>query len=200
MRTRTALIPLALLLSATAAFAAPRLMNLMTLEPQSRLWVSGTSTTRDFECQATSFVTEVDARGPGAASAIVAGQKAVTTVTVDVPAAKLDCRNGTMNSHMLKALKATEHPTISFRLSSYDLAPENDGALVTLNGALTLGGVTKEISMTALAADQGAGVLKVTGSHELRMREYGLKPPSLMLGTLKVNERVNVGFDLYLKN
>lgn len=199
MRNRTALIPLALLLTATAAFA-PKLVSLMTLQPESRLWVSGTSTMRDFDCQAGTFTTAVDASEPSAAGAIAAGQKVVTTVSLDVPAAKLDCRNGTMNNHMLKALKATEHPTISFKLSSYDLAKENEGARVTLNGALTLGGVTKDITMNATATDQGDGVLRVAGTHDLRMTEYGLKPPSLMLGTMKVNERVKVGFDLYLKN
>jgi hypothetical protein len=32
------------------------------------------------------------------------------------------------------------------------------------------------------------------------MTEFGLKPPTLMLGTLKVDERVKVGFDVVLKD
>jgi hypothetical protein len=32
------------------------------------------------------------------------------------------------------------------------------------------------------------------------MTEFGLKPPTLMLGTMKVDERVTVGFDVVLKN
>ena len=43
-----------------------------------------------------------------------------------------DCRNGTMNSHMLKALKATDHPQITFRMDSYDLAPAGAGMAGTL--------------------------------------------------------------------
>ena len=31
------------------------------------------------------------------------------------------------------------------------------------------------------------------------MKEFGLKPPSLMMGTMKVDERVKVSFDLFLK-
>jgi hypothetical protein len=31
------------------------------------------------------------------------------------------------------------------------------------------------------------------------MTEWGLKPPTLMLGTMKVGDRVKVGFDLLLK-
>jgi hypothetical protein len=32
------------------------------------------------------------------------------------------------------------------------------------------------------------------------MTEFGVKPPTLMLGTMKVGDKVKVGFDLYLKN
>jgi hypothetical protein len=31
------------------------------------------------------------------------------------------------------------------------------------------------------------------------MTEFGLRPPSLMLGTMKVRDKVTVNFDLYLK-
>jgi hypothetical protein len=32
------------------------------------------------------------------------------------------------------------------------------------------------------------------------MTEYGLKPPTLMLGTMRVDERIKVGFDVILKD
>jgi hypothetical protein len=32
------------------------------------------------------------------------------------------------------------------------------------------------------------------------MTEFGLKPPTLMLGTMKVDEKLTVGFDVVLKN
>ena len=32
------------------------------------------------------------------------------------------------------------------------------------------------------------------------MTEFGLKPPTLMLGTMKVDERIKVGFDVVLKD
>jgi hypothetical protein len=33
----------------------------------------------------------------------------------------------------------------------------------------------------------------------VKMTEYGLKPPTLMLGTMKVDELVKVNFNLLLK-
>ncbi|HEY0972267.1 MAG TPA: YceI family protein [Gemmatimonadales bacterium] len=173
--------------------------NQMTLATQSRLWVNGTSTVRSFECKATEFAAAIETSGPGAAKAVAGGEKAVRTVSVTVPAARLDCDNNTMNEHMLKALKAKEHGTITFELSSYDVAPQGGKVQGTLKGKLTLGGVTKPITISAMGASMPDGTLHVTGTHELRMTDYGLKPPSLMMGTMKVHEAVKVSFDLILK-
>ena len=120
-------------------------------------------------------------------------------VRVTVPAEGLDCGNGTMNEHMLKALKAKDHPTIEFQLSSYTTSKTADGVQGDLTGVLSLGGVKKTITLQGTATDAGDGQFRVVGSHQLRMSEYGLKAPSLMLGTMKVDDRVKVSFDLVIK-
>jgi polyisoprenoid-binding protein YceI len=171
----------------------------MQLEPASRIWVKGSSTVRGFECQAGQIDATINA-APDAVTAVLAGDKAVEGVEVKIEAAKLDCRNGTMNGHMLKAIKATEHPTITFRLSTYDIAQADSVTSITMKGTLILGGVEKEIELTGTAKAGPEGALQVTGTYPLNMKEYGLKPPSLMLGTMKVNEKLTVGFDLLLKN
>lgn len=183
-----------------AVIAWTSLGSNLTLQPDSRLWIEGTSTVRSFSCKASTFDALVTTTQDAAVGAVLAGEKAVDAVTVTVPAAKLDCGNGTMNSHMLKALKATDNPEITFRMQSYDLAPAGAGMAGTLRGELTLGGVTKPIVVDAVAADGGDATLLVTGRHVLKMTDYGLKPPSLMLGTMKVGDAVTVGFELRLKN
>ena len=61
-------------------------------------------------------------------------------------------------------------------------------------------GLEKTITFPGTAVDAGEGTLRVTGTHELRMTEYGLKPPTLMLGSMKVGDKVTVAFDLLLKD
>ena len=178
--------------------ATPRAVAL-DLQPASRLWISGSSTVRSFECSATAFDANVESV-PGATTGVLAGEKAVTAVEIRVNTERLDCKNGTMNEHMLKALKAKTNPTIVFRLASYELAKQADVVRVTLAGTLAMGGVEKPVSMTVNASEGASGMLHVVGTHELRMTEWGLKPPTLMLGTMKVDERVKVGFDLLLKD
>ena len=198
MRRHTVLSTLAVLL-APAAIAWTYASEPLALQPKSRLWINGTSTVRAFECSATAFQTRVESNTADAVSAVLAGTKAVQTAELTVPAASLDCKNGTMNEHMRKALKAKENPTITFRISSYDLAKVGNGVNGTAKGELTLGGVTKTIAVTAHATPEPGVVLRLTGSQDIKMTDYGLKPPTLMLGTLKVNELVKVSFDLLLK-
>jgi len=199
MRTITRRAAFALLGLLPAAIAWTEIRETMTLEPQSKLWIKGNSTMRAFECKATVVDATVDAEGPAAAAAVLGGKKAVRTVQVTVPVSKLDCGNGTMNDHMLKALKAKEHQTIEFRLASYEMSPAGDAMQGQLTGTLSIGGVQKTVTISAKGTEGANGTLHVIGSHDVSMKEFGLKPPSLMMGTMKVDERVKVSFDLFLK-
>jgi polyisoprenoid-binding protein YceI len=171
----------------------------LALQPESKLWVEGTSTVRSFSCQATEVKATVEASGTNAIARLMTGDKAVQAVNVVVPSEKLDCGNGTMNEHMRKAIKTAEAPTIAFRVTSYDLAKEANGVSGTLTGTLSLGGVTKTITVPATGV-MSEGALHVTGSYPLAMSAYDLKAPSLMFGRLKVRDQVTVKFDLLLKS
>ncbi|HEU6451697.1 MAG TPA: YceI family protein [Gemmatimonadaceae bacterium] len=193
-------IGLLLMLSpALAAFAGPK--PVLKLQPESRLWVEGTSNVRPFACEAKELDVKVEADQGSVARRVAAGEKAVSTVVVTVPSKSLDCDNNNkkMNEHMLKAIKAEENPSIEFRLQSYELAREGESTSATLQGTLKLGGVEKPVTITALTKAAAGGALEVTGAYELRMTEYGLKPPKLMMGAFKVNDPVKVNFDLLLQ-
>ena len=170
------------------------------VESTSRIWVKGTSSVRAFECQAPVFVTKIVSDDAEALVGVLAGEKTIDSVALSLPSATLDCRNGQMTGHMKKAIKVAEFDSITFSVKDYTLAAADSGMTVTLDGALTLGGVTKDVSITALAKAGPEGTLQLTGKHELNMKDYGLKPPTLMFGTMKVHDKVTVGFDLLLKN
>src|SRR5687768_7608551 len=82
----TALLAALMLAPATIAWTTPA--DTLTLQPDSKLWVSGTSNVRDFECAASSVTVAVTS-APGAVALIASGEKAVTGVGVRVPATQL---------------------------------------------------------------------------------------------------------------
>ena len=175
------------------------LIDPMTLTADSKLWVEGMSTVKSFTCKAPVLTASVGIANTNAARAVLAGEKAVQTARFDVAVDKMDCGTGTMNEHMLKALKAPANPVISFQLISYELSKTADSTKGTLNGTLKIGGVEKPIELPVALFPGTDGALRVTGAREINMKDYDLKPPSLMLGTMKVREKVTVRFDLLLK-
>jgi polyisoprenoid-binding protein YceI len=198
MRTNIRMTVLALSLIVPASGAWTTANERIELQPQSRLWIDGTSTVRGFTCKANEVNAVVEANGANAIAAVLTGEKGVKAVRVTIPATQLDCGNGTMNDHMRKAIKLTESPTIEFRLANYDVARNGEGVAGTIAGTLSLGGVEKAITLNADGKSEG-GMLHVTGSYPLKMTDYGLKPPTLMFGRIKVGETVTVKFDLLLK-
>lgn len=193
--------------SITHAFAAALILSpigiaseQLSVQPQSKLWIEGTSTIRSFSCQVPEFTLSVNAEGTGAVTAVLAGQKAVKTVELTVPAAKMECGNGRMNEHMLKAVKAEQNPTIRFTLASYDVAKAGDGVQGTLRGTLALGGAQHPIDVNAVATDAGNGAMRILGSYEVALSAFDLERPSLMFGRIKVGDKVQVKFDLVLKS
>jgi polyisoprenoid-binding protein YceI len=194
---KSTLLALAILVPASGAWTVAN--EQLVLQPQSRLWIDGTSTIRSFTCKAGEVNALVEVNGANAIPSLLTGEKGVKAVQVTVPAEKMDCGNGKMNDHMRNALKVTENPTITFSLTNYDVTKNADGISGTINGTLDLGGVKKPISLQATGANEG-GMLHVNGVYELKMTDYGLKPPTLMFGRIKVGETVKVGFDLLLKS
>jgi polyisoprenoid-binding protein YceI len=67
-----------------------------------------------------------------------------------------------------------------------------------IRGELTMAGVTKPVDMVARASSTPEGKLRVQGRYLLRMTDWGVRPPTLMLGTLKVGDAVVIRFDLAL--
>lgn len=171
--------------AASAQMALPRNLS---LSKESKLWIEGTSTMKSFTCAASKVDVSVLAE-PGSAPGDL-----VESASLVVPVSGLDCRNGTMNSHMKKALKADKNPTITWKLTSYRV----DGANVVMNGRLTIAGQENPIEMHATGSADKAGVIRLKGSTKFKMSEYGVKPPSLMLGSMKVGDPITVSYDLVL--
>jgi hypothetical protein len=174
--------------------------NRLAIQPESRLWFEGGSTVRGFECQATTLagVSMVELKGPGLGIEALRGADVV--IELDVPVADLDCGNGTMNDHMRKALGAEDHPIIRYRQGAHEVIPGAEGgAALRLAGWLEIAGVEREVALEGDAVVEPDGTLRVRGSHELDMTEFGVKPPRLMLGTLKVHDRVTVHYDMVLR-
>lgn len=181
-----------------AAVLALGLAGGVSGQAAATLVIDGTSTIRDWSCESASFTVEPDPRS-GFEEGVLRAEPALETVTLRFPVSAIDCGNGKMNDHMWKALEAKEHPQIRYSLSRYEIAAAESGVAVRADGELTIAGTARPITTAVTVVRDAGGGLRVQGEQVVKMTDFGVKPPTLMLGTLKVGDEVRVRFDVPLQ-
>jgi len=121
---------------------------------------------------------------------------AVQTFEVAVAAGTLTSPKEGLDKNMYKALKVQEHPDITFRLVRFDLTGTPAGVTKAI-GVLKIAGVEREVAMQITTKRTGT-TLAVQGRLDLLMTDYGIKPPTAMLGMLKTDPKVTVTFETVL--
>ena len=98
---------------------------------------------------------------------------------------------------MYKTMNAARYPDIRFELSNYEIAQGASPAEIAIDakGKLSIAGVEREIHLPVTAIREGE-VLRLRGSTPLLMTDYGIKPPTLMMGALRTANQIVVHFDL----
>jgi polyisoprenoid-binding protein YceI len=192
---RTALA--AAMLLALAARAGAQL----AVSPGGSLWIEGDSTLHKWTSTATAVaMTFTLADGaPATLSAAIKASK-IKGLEVRIPVAGLKSGESGLDKNLRNAMSAEKFPYVDFRLGAYEIKTgASDGVLTaTAAGELTIAGQTKPVSLDVefrLGPDGAA----VKGGCSLNMSDYGIKPPTLMLGTIKVRDPVTIRFDLLLK-
>lgn len=151
--------------------------------------VDGTSSLHDWTCDAAGLTGWIDAEV--AAGTLTAIPRAEITVR-----AALDCKNGTMDKKARKALDADAHPAIQFVLDGATVEPGAGAAFaVQVRGRLRLAGAERPVAFTAEGRVLGNGAIRLAGQIPVTMSDFGIEPPTAMLGALKTGDAVTVRFD-----
>ena len=147
--------------------------------------VSGTSTIRGWTCSVTG-----SARVTAGSSTAVPGlADGVQAATLTVPVEEFECPEDEMREHLLEALRVDEFPEITFRLEGYEA--NSQGAVIT--GTLTILDATQEVSFPLSLTPSGSGV-QLESEVALDMTTYGVEPPVVMLGLMRVRPQIRIQF------
>ena len=164
-----------------------------SIQPSSALLLKGTSTLHNYECTTSVFRGEVD---------FDPATNTFPRVDVTIPVRSIHSGNSSMDDKMYDALHADKYPDIEFRLihpDSEKTAGTSDSLLV-VHGSLKISGKEKSILLPLHLVRGPDGTLLVSGTEKLLMTDFGIDPPSFMLGVLKTGNEVSVEFHLNLKN
>ena len=165
----------------------------------ARITIAGTSNIHAYTASTTAVrVTRValagGVTGPGFWDAIVK-PGALEAFEVAIPAAQLSSPKDGLDKNMHKALKVQEHPDITFRLTAVE--PGAGPGALKARGVLRIAGVEREVVL-GLQTERHDAALTVKGKLDLLMTDYGIKPPTAMLGMLKTDPKVTVTFETVL--
>lgn len=121
----------------------------------------------------------------------------VGCVTID--AKSLDTGIGLRNRIMWEDhLEVAKFPEVQFILTGFaDLRPaEIGGVFLTLDGELTIHGVTQKVKIPAWFVETERGI-RVEGRAHLKMSEYGIERPAFLF--ISVKDEVQVSFLVLLQ-
>jgi polyisoprenoid-binding protein YceI len=120
-------------------------------------------------------------------------------VVVKIPVKSIKSTKGNMmDNKTYDAFNADKNPTITFKLISIKISGTGKDYILDATGTLIMAGASKNIGMTLKASLLPNGDIQLTGNKKLNMKDFGMEPPTAMLGTIKVGEEVTVAFDLII--
>jgi hypothetical protein len=120
--------------------------------------------------------------------------------TFSFPVHNLKSGKSGMDSKAYDAMKAKDGGNIMFTASASTITPGTGNQFnVTSHGNLTIAGVVKPIVLTAACQAEPDGSVACTGTNKLKMSDYGIKPPTYMLGAMKTGDALTINFTMVVQ-
>lgn len=183
--------PIMLLLISFMFFAGSVQAQNLRINPKtSTMTIFGTTNVHDFKTKVEQIKGEL----------VVNGSKKIQTLTVEVPVHSIKSGEKLMDNKTYEAFNVAKYPTIQFQLLDVSsLQITGDDINVIVNGNLTMAGVTRKISFKTTGKNLKPGAYEFKGSIALKMTDFKMKPPTAMLGVMKVGDAITLKYDINLE-
>ena len=175
-----------------AAASASSVDDYVSAPDSGTATVSGTSTLHDWSAKSTTVAGTVKSSGPWTGAA-----PTLQSIQLSIPADSLKSSEGSdMDDKIHDALKAKANPLITFTLSSakFQSAPSTDDPKYhyAASGKLTVAGASHSVNLTLDIQPSKGDMLTIETQTPLKMTDFGIQPPTAMLGMIKSGNKVTV--------
>lgn len=120
-----------------------------------------------------------------------AGNSSINDVKFVFPVRSLKSGKAAMDQNAYNALNAEKHKEIIFKALTIDTLSGN----TTVNGSITINGITKAISVPVKVYDTDRG-FTITGYILMKMTDFKVEPPVYMFGTIKTGDDIRIQFNI----
>jgi polyisoprenoid-binding protein YceI len=198
--TRTKLVVLAAMTFAIGASTAAAQGIPLTLKQDAKLVLDGSSNVHDWSCNSTAFAASVEV-DTGFSHPFTKVARPINKVAVTIPIKTLTCGHKKMDNNMYEALKSEQYPDIQYTLTSYTIdltSATTDSFVANTVGDLTVSGKTIKVEIPIKTVRQPGGAVRGEGTVNLKMTDFGIKPPVALLGTLRTRDAIKISFNVLM--
>ena len=159
----------------------------------SEIKVNGTSNLHDWSMKGTDYVCFAQFTMQSAAAGLVS----INGLSLSIPVKSLKSGENLLDTSAYKAMNAEEYTHVNFKMTSSTVTSQGGNKyLIKATGQLTISGVAKEVTLTANGVLNADRSLSVSGSQKIKMSDFGIKPPSFMMGALKTGDNLTIDFNI----
>jgi hypothetical protein len=166
--------------------------------PGSTLQINGDSSLRKYSSHATQLAIQVKVDPTPHKPADLMKDK-LSEFIVDIPISGMKSGTGLLDDHLQEALNSKKYADIRGTVKGYEIKSKDaDGTYhVTANVELSIAGTTRTVPVDAVISIEGNHI-RIKGDKQLLMTDFKVTPPTLMFGTIKTADAINIRFNLLL--
>ncbi len=167
----------------------------MVLQPGSTVTVSGTSNLHDWEMTTTVPTSFAEFK------MLTEGRHEVLqSLDFRIQKRTLKSDKSGLERRAFEALRADKNPVISFQTTGpVQIKQNGEKLLITTQGKLSIAGVTKVVDLAAECTNGNGNLLTCRGEKKLKMTDFNIAPPTMMLGALQVADDITVSYSVIYK-
>jgi polyisoprenoid-binding protein YceI len=157
---------------------------------KSDLVVKGSSTLHDWQMDTEKFDCVVKALNDN-------NKLIIQKVNFSCNSTSLKSENSMMDKKAWDALKSDDFKTIQFESNEPNEFLLHDKKIQgKIVGELVLSGETRKLILPFNGEMDETGNVKLTGEVSVKMSEFGIKPPTALMGSIKTGDEITIVYDL----
>lgn len=174
------------------------LVHRLIVLPDSRLIVEGKTNVNSYSCAIPKYIGKdtlvLHEGGHNVRPVFVKGE-------VSLDARSFDCGIAPMTADFRKTIHSKTHPVILIDFISFERAPSYQSGEQKFKSIMriSLAGASKLFEMDCAIVTTPTGQIHLKGGRKFVFSDFNLEAPRHMLGLVKVDQELHVGFHLVLK-
>lgn len=167
------------------------------IEPSSSLVINGASNVNQFTCGLGKYAY---------ADTLELQERTATYIRfspnkLSLPVVDFDCKNKLITNDFQETLQSGRYPQIGISFLSFELIPTSGSSVDSYDAKvlIELSGQKRTVNIRFDFWEKSYGLYNLIGNKALNFSDFGLEPPTKMMGLVKVDDELSITFNLVVR-